>query len=431
MQHKSTTPECRSPFERFSLTPSLNFSVTMLKQVVFLWAALLAAVAHGTVLSTSSRWIVDSSGKRFKLRCVNWAGAAETKIPEGLAAQPVDTITSMISSGGFNCVRLTYSIDMALNPNQKVSQAFSSAASSTGQSSLNSLYNTAKSKNSFLASGTTRGAFEAVINSLAKKNILVILDNHDSHASWCCSTTDGNGWWKQASGYVASNSQYFDANDWIAGLSAMASWSKGFSNVVGLSLRNELRAVENQDQNSHADWYNYMSKGVSAIHQGNPNALVMAGGVNYATDLSFIYNKQLDKAGLGVSNKLVWEFHSYQWSNADTDDCSKYTTDLGNSVGYLLTPGKAYTGPLWLSEFGFAQLDTSSAESAYWSCLRSYLENDDGDWAYWALQGSYYIRQGAVDADESYGLLKHDWSGWRNSGWKSQFGTIFSVTQGP
>ena len=28
-------------------------------------------------LHTSSRWIVDSKGKRVKLACVNWSGAAQ------------------------------------------------------------------------------------------------------------------------------------------------------------------------------------------------------------------------------------------------------------------------------------------------------------------------------------------------------------------
>ncbi|KAF2760924.1 glycosyl hydrolase family 5 protein/cellulase [Pseudovirgaria hyperparasitica] len=394
-------------------------------------AAIFSVLAQGIVLSTKGRWIVDPNGQRVKLRCVNWAGAGETHIPEGLASQPVDTITKLIADGGFNCVRLTYSIDMALDPDERVSTAFNRAAAETGQSSLTKIYDTGKGKNSFLASGTTRGAFEAVINSLNRKGILVILDNHTSKAQWCCGTSDGNGWWASASGYNDANSRYFDTENWLSGLSAMAIWSKSFSNVVALSLRNELRAVGGQDGNSHADWYKFVSRGAKAIHSANPNALVVVGGVNYALDFSFMYSKPLDRASLGLSSKVLWEYHSYSFST-DVSNCANYQSYMGNNAGYLLAQGKPYTGPLWLSEFGFSQTSMSSTEKSYWDCLRNYIEGNDADWAYWAVQGNYYIREGEVDYDETFGLLSHDWSVWRNPSWRTIFGDkIFRVNQTP
>ena len=402
--------------------------------LLYLLARVIATVhaAQGSPLHTSGRWILNSSNQRVKLRCVNWAGAGETRIPEGLQAAPLDSITSWIANAGFNCVRLTYSTDMALSPDQAVSDAFSAAASSTGSgSALTALYGTAKAKNPFLSSATTQSTFGQVISSLNDHGIMVILDNHVSHASWCCSTTDGNGWWSTASGYSSSNSRYFDTNSWLAGLKAMATFAKSHPNVIGLSLRNELRAIGSQDQNSHADWFNYIAQGASTIHQANADALVVIGGVNYATDLSFLYSKPLDRDSLGLTNKIVWEFHSYSWSNGQTSNCPAYTTLLGNQAGYLLTQGKGYTGPLWLSEWGWQQVGTSSDESSYVDCLVSYLENNDGEWAIWALQGSYYVRDGTVNYDETYGLLKHDWSGWRNSATLQRLGPILGVTQGP
>ena len=121
-------------------------------------------------------------------------------------------------------VRLTYSIDMALSPNTPVSTSFTSAAAAAGASTsdMQSVYNSIKSKNPSIASGTVIEAFDAVVSALAAKNIMVVLDNQVSKASWCCSTTDGNGWWNTASGYDASNSQYFNTQNWINGLSAMA-----------------------------------------------------------------------------------------------------------------------------------------------------------------------------------------------------------------
>ncbi|KAH8601621.1 glycosyl hydrolase family 5 protein/cellulase [Bisporella sp. PMI_857] len=398
-------------------------------RLIFL-SSLLSSIVYAQTLHTSSRWILNSSNQRVKLRCVNWAGHGEVNIPEGLQAQPVDKITSWIKSAGFNCVRLTYSIDMALNPNQQVSASFTAAASSTGAgSSLTALYTTAVSKNSWLSSATTLSTYAKVITSLESVGIMVILDNHNSHAGWCCSTSDGNGWWASASGYNDANSRYFDTAKWLQGLTAMATFGKQFSNVVGLSLRNELRAVGSQDGNSHADWYNIVGQGASAIHTANPNALVIVGGVNYATDLGFLYSKPLDRSSLG--DKVVWEFHTYSWSNSVTGDCPAYTTLLGNLAGYLLVQGKTYTGPLWLSEFGWAQNGPTALEQKYLACLSSYMTNNDADWAYWALQGSYYYREGVVNYDEGFGVLTKDWSGWRNSSFVNAIGGMWTQTQGP
>ncbi|KZV88777.1 glycosyl hydrolase family 5 protein/cellulase [Exidia glandulosa HHB12029] len=392
--------------------------------------ALAAPFASATVLHTSSRWILNESNQRVKLRCVNWAGHMETGIPEGLQHQSSATIANWISSNGFNCVRLTFSIDTALNQNRLIKDSFSAAASSTGVSSsaMTSLYNSVVSKNSWASSGTLIQAYAHVVDDLGSRGVLVMLDNHISKAGWCCGTSDGNGWWKQASGYTASNSQYFDVPQWLSGLRAMATFAKSHSNVVGLALRNELRAVGSQDGNSHADWYNYIAQGAAAVHGANADLLIPVGGVNYATDMSFLGGKPFDRGPYG--NKIVWEFHDYQWSFSTTD-CDKHKSLLGDRAGYLIAQNKTYTGPLWLSEFGWAQSNPSSDEKAYFQCLVSYMESNDADWAYWAVMGSYYVRDGQTNHDESFGLLNSDWSGWRNSNFTSTIGKMMQVTQGP
>lgn len=387
-------------------------------------------VIFSQTLHTSSRWILNSANQRIKLRCVNWAGHNEVNIPEGLHAQSLDKITSWIANAGFNCVRLTYSIDMALNPNQKVSDSFTAAALSTGAgSALTALYAAAISKNTFLSQGTTLGAYSEVIASLGDHGIMVILDNHNSHAGWCCSTTDGNGWWDSASGYNADNSRFFNTANWLKGLAAMATFGTQHANVIGLSLRNELRAIGSQDSNSHADWYSIVGQATAAIHVANPNALIVVGGVNYATDLSFLAGKPFDRSNLG--DKVVWEFHTYSWSSSVTSDCPAYKKLLGNLAGYLLTQNQAYTGPLWLSEFGWAQVNPTALETQYISCLSDYMTGNDAEWAYWALQGSYYYREGVVNYDEGFGVLNKDWSGWRNASFTKAIGGMLSQTQGP
>lgn len=76
---------------------------------------LLHSVVVAQPLSTNSRWIVDGSGKRVKLACVNWVTHLEAVVAEGLSKQPVDVISKQILEMGFNCVRLTWPLYLAVN----------------------------------------------------------------------------------------------------------------------------------------------------------------------------------------------------------------------------------------------------------------------------------------------------------------------------
>jgi hypothetical protein len=63
-------------------------------------------------LSSSGRWIVDANGDKIPIVGVNWPGAADTMLPEGLQYQSIETIVSKISGLGLNAVRLTFAIEM-------------------------------------------------------------------------------------------------------------------------------------------------------------------------------------------------------------------------------------------------------------------------------------------------------------------------------
>jgi hypothetical protein len=71
--------------------------------------------AETVTLSTASRWIVDESGKRVKLACVNWPSHLEPMLAEGLSKQPVGAIAGDVAAMGFNCVRLTWPIFLVTN----------------------------------------------------------------------------------------------------------------------------------------------------------------------------------------------------------------------------------------------------------------------------------------------------------------------------
>lgn len=82
------------------------------------------------------------------------------------------------------------------------------------------------------------------MSGLGNNNVMVILDNHISKPGWCCSNFDGNGFF---------GDQYFNPDLWVQGLTKVATTFINVTNVVGMSLRNELRGPK---QNVN-DWYRY------------------------------------------------------------------------------------------------------------------------------------------------------------------------------
>ncbi|KAK4216707.1 glycoside hydrolase [Rhypophila decipiens] len=394
-------------------------------------------------LHASSRWILDANNQRVKFRCVNWAGHQEANIPEGLDKQPVSYIVDWIRRQGFNCVRLTYSTDHALNPSVKVSDSFIQAASAAGVSVADTtkLYTNVVSKNpEFGGNTTTRDVYASVVDTLWSAGIFTILDNHVSKASWCCNLTDGNGWWDEGFGYNTWNSRFFKTQDWLKGLKEMAIWSKSHPGVVGMSLRNEIRAFLLQDLNGRADWYKFIKQGGDIVHANNKDVLIVVGGVQSSTDLVHLRdgNRMLDISGWG-RDKHVWEMHAYSFTVNFPDpfqNCDLVKAQYGLYSGFVLEQGKPYTGPMILSEFGVGMTGGSEKglvpqDSRYLNCLVDYMSGNDADWAVWALQGTYYIRDGRVDADENWGLMDHDWKDWRNKEFPAMLKGMWKVMQGP
>jgi endoglucanase len=88
-------------------------------------------------------------------------------------------------------VRLTYSIDHALNQSVLVSDSFTAGAVASGNSveTFAGIYNDAVKQNPFLANATTSDVFGAVVDALWARGVMTILDNHVSKASWVCLTS--------------------------------------------------------------------------------------------------------------------------------------------------------------------------------------------------------------------------------------------------
>lgn len=391
-------------------------------------------------LSASSRWVLDAQGQRVKFRCVNWAAHMEPNIPEGLHKQSMDYLVDWIKRQGFNCVRLTYSIDHALNPGMKVKDSFDKAAGDAGVAlaDMQRLYGEIKQRNPWITdSSTTRDVFDALVNKLWAVGIMTILDNHVSKAGWCCNLTDGNGWWDAAFGYNQWNSRFFNTNNWLAGLQAMAVWAQRHRGIVGMGLRNELRAFLLQDLNNRDDWYKYLKQAGDLVHATHPGVLILVGGAHSSTDLTHLRTRNFDSGAW--TNKRVWEMHAYSFTVNYPDvfqNCDIVKAQYGAWIGFVLEQNRPWTGPMILGEFGAGQMDGShnglnEKDSRYLNCLVSYMLNNDADWAVWVLGGSYYVREGNIDHNEGYGLLSQDWKDWRNPAFAGMLGDMWKVTQGP
>lgn len=63
-------------------------------------------------LSASGRWIVDSDGNNVTYAGVNWPGAADTMLPEGLQYTSIEDIVSKIKDLEMNSICLTFAMEM-------------------------------------------------------------------------------------------------------------------------------------------------------------------------------------------------------------------------------------------------------------------------------------------------------------------------------
>ncbi|ORY54952.1 glycoside hydrolase superfamily [Pseudomassariella vexata] len=394
-----------------------------------LWGLLLAeataraAWPNGPFV-TSGRAMTDASGTTVTYVGVNWPAAADTMLPDGLQYQSVSSIVSKIKSLDMNVVRLTYAIQMVdeIEGNGgddiPIQTAFTTAL---GQENGTAVYNQVVANNPSFGANTTRlQVFDAVANECAKQEIYIHLDNHVSKAGWCCTPIDGNSWWGDI---------YFSTANWTRGLSYMADHGKQWANLMSMSLRNELRQPfldENLFAQSYnwQDWYKYTKQGADAIHKANPDVLIFLSGLDSDTSLNPVvqgtdltpgtakFNRDEFQA---YSNKLVLELHNYAniLGGSGVNNCTALQDDLFNDGFQSLSDDAPNQFPLVMTEFGFVQ-DATTWNETFARCLESYIPAQGAGWTIWVIAGSYYVREGKQDYDESWGLLTHDWSDWRS-----------------
>ena len=275
-------------------------------------------------LYTSGRWIVDTSGKRVKLACVNWSGAAQKDgVVGGLQHQPAGLIAGLFASQGFNCVRIPWSVAAVEQPHHVSNMTLLAA-------------------NPSLLGKSTLEILDAVVEACAAARLMVVLDNHMSDPDWCCSDSDENGLWY--------NDRWPEAS-WISAHPTVARRYAHQPYFVATELRNELRGAvvggkslspEWGSNRTATDWRAAALRAAAAILAVRPSGLLIAvvDSLAYSTDFSGVYNIPI---ALPVPHRLVYSAHDYSWSQQGVGSEAQLHALLGDRWGYLVAPGKPYT----------------------------------------------------------------------------------------
>jgi hypothetical protein len=187
-------------------------------------------------------------------------------------------------------------------------------------------------------------------------------------------------------------------------------------------MRNELRTPTNNatlstNYYNWANWYTNMVSASQIINTANPDILIFFSGLNYDTTLTpIIAGTDLGnsvyflKSSFPYADKIVLELHDYE--NSATS-CASMQSNLVGEGFSTLSGSMTNTFPMVLTEWGHDQTD-GSFSGVYASCLHDYLPSQHVGWMIWVVAGSYYIRSGTQDYDETWGLYNHNWTDWRS-----------------
>lgn len=202
---------------------------------------------------------------------------------------------------------------------------------------------------------------------------------------------------------------------------------------MSMSLRNELRQATGSGSGSAAaynwqTWYYYIKQATAAINEANPDPLIFLSGLNYDATLAPVVQGTALTPGTGVfsfddfpghADKLVLELHNYATGSTS---CASLKSDPYSKGFQAMNASESTTKnvfPVLMTEWGFLMTD-STWKGVYNTCLASWLPEASAGWMLWVLVGSYYVRSGTQDYEETWGLLSHDWSEWRNQDFVEQ-----------
>lgn len=345
-------------------------------------------------LSTFGSKIVDGTGRRVKLACINWSGAHMCRhCVSGLEFRRLGDLCKEIRAYGFNGIRLTFSLQLYYQ-NPVVPAKYLQA-------------------NPELVGLRAMEIFDRAVREMTQAGLMVILNNHTSSSMWCCSNDDQEGlWWTHE----------FPEYRWMDCLRHFAVRYRDNPRVIGFDLRNEIRKTPELtpswgDGNILTDWRRAAVDAGNEILAISPHYLIMVGGLFYQLDLTDVRYAPI---ALQVPNKLVYTGHFYGFSwlvlSWHLWSYDRFKSKLASEQTYVRDLGV----PFFLGEFG------SNEQDIPWKYLMRFLKETDIDWSYWCLDGY----KCDPDKDETYGLYGRDFREVRHY-WKlNDLNSIQPSTQG-
>jgi len=242
---------------------------------------------------TQGPWIINSTNRqRIHLKCANWYGAhQELYVVGGLEIRSIAHLADSLKASGANCVRLPYSIEMVkYNPVVRRDAVAGILPSDQCNSTDRAM-----------------DVLDCVVQHLQKRNILIILNNHNSWAGWVGAGAEiQQGLW---------NMPGYSTEDWIWSMEYLVSRYK----VAGVDFRNEIhdqsgvKITWGESDNINTDWLAASTAAYERLYKVDPEILAIVGGLCWNLDLRAMA-KNVGPVRAFNNNKLVYTVHLYTFS---------------------------------------------------------------------------------------------------------------------
>ena len=323
-------------------------------------------------LHTQGARLLDAQNRPVRLAGVSWFGMeTQNYAPYGLANRSLGSMLDQIKSLGFNVIRLPF-CNQLFDPGSKPSIGGTQNAELAGLDGLQLL--------------------DKIVQAAGQRGLKIILDRHrpDSGAQ--------SELW-----YTSRYSEQRWLDDWRM----LATRYKTDATVIAADLHNEPRGMASWgDGNAATDWQLAAERAGNAIHEINPNWLIIVEGIEKVGSDFYWWGGNLIAAGphpvtLKVPNRVVYSTHDYpaslyaqSWFTA-ADYPSNLPGVWSRYFGYLAEQDIA---PVFVGEFG-TKLQTES-DKQWLRALVSYIGEHQLNWSFWCFN---------PNSDDTGGILQDDW----------------------
>ncbi len=325
--------------------------------------------------STKGNKIVDSKGNEVHLTGVNWFGMETgTFAPHGLWERNWEDMLDQMAELGYNTLRLPYSNQMF--DGRSLAQGIDFA------------------RNPDLRGLRPIEIMDKIVAGAGKRGMRVILDRHRPDIE------------KQRELWYTDD---YPEERWIADWRLLAARYKGNDTVIGADLHNEPHGPATWGTGDpRTDWRLAAEKAGNAIHEINPDWLILVEGIEQYDGDWFWWGANLQGVAkypvrLKVANKLVYSPHEYGpgvWSQSWFKDPA-YPRNLpqvwNKYWGFIHEQNVA---PILVGEFGGRRVDAESPEGKWQRALLSFMKEQGMHFTYWAFNANSGDTGGIIDEED-------------------------------